>query len=95
MKKKEGGGWRDVRSGGDITDISVGQQTVWVVNKHRRIYRWKSWWKKIPGTLTNVCRHFRKGVPSFCSQEQTVHLSKRGRELASIIRNGEGLPYRG
>ena len=100
MKKKEGGGWRDVSSGGDITDISVGQQTVWVVTKHRRIYRWKSSWKKMPGTLTNVCRHFSKGVPSFFSQKQTVHLSKRGRYSASItefsnvntlaFRNGEG-----
>ena len=78
MRKKKGEGWSVVRSGGGITDISVGHQTVWVVTKHQRIYRWKSGWKKMPGSLTNVSRHIEKGAQSKQSKEKIVDFLQRG-----------------
>ena len=54
MQEKKGESWTVVQSGEDIADISVGQQTVWVVMKNNTIFRRKSSWEKLPGSLTNV-----------------------------------------
>ena len=54
MQEKKGESWTVVQGGEDIADISVGQQTVWVVMKNNTIFRRKSSWEKLPGSLTNV-----------------------------------------
>jgi len=55
VREKKGENWDVVKGGEDAADISVGDQTLWVVMKNETIFRWKSSWEKMSGTLTNVC----------------------------------------
>ena len=54
IREKKGESWAVVPGGENVADISVGHQTIWVVMKDHTIFRRKSSWQKLPGSLTNV-----------------------------------------